>query len=255
MQNITEHLQNPDINEEEVTRFRSNSYTELFFAILFTAVMIWSGFALLNPATLPIKQVRIEGDFKYLTTDGMEELIRKKAKGGFFNIDVTAIRNAILADPWVRDVTVHRIWPDKLQVYITEQVAVCRWNDNGLLNRTGQLFTPSKNTIPQDLPKLSGPGQSLSYMFENYNYLDRVLENTPLELSELVLNERRSWKFITTEGLVVILGREDFNIRMNRFVDLVPSILGNRINEAERIDMRYPNGFAVRWKKPVKLSG
>ena len=254
MHTITESVENMESENGNGSRNYRRSHIEILFTVLFTVGMIWSGLVLMKPTTLPIKQVRIEGDFNYLSTTDMENLIRKEAKGGFFNIDVTAIRNAILAEPWVRDVTVHRIWPDKLQVYVVEQIAVCKWRENGLINRTGQLFTPSGNTIPENLPKLSGPNQSLSIMFRKYNYLIQILGKTPLKLSELVMNERRSWKFVTTDGLIVVIGRKDFNVRTNRFVELVSPLLGNRIYEAERIDMRYPNGFAVRWKKPAKLS-
>jgi len=65
----------------------------------------------------------------------------------------------------------------------------------------------------------------------------------------LRLDERRAWMFESTEGLLVVIGRKDFDERVTRFVELIPGNLGAKIHDAEMIDMRYPNGFSVRWKE------
>lgn len=225
------------------------SLHEIIVALGFTALVVWAGHTLMSPGTLPIKQVRIEGDFRNLSTAVLQDLIRDEVKGGFFNINVTAIRNALLMEPWVSDVSVHRVWPDSLQVYVNEEVAVTRWNDDALLNNRGRLFRPEKNTIPGNLPLLKGPPMSQALMLDKFRYLDEHLVPLGMSLAELTLDERRSWKFVTKNGLKVVLGKKNFNERVKRFIEQVPSSLAENINDAEQIDMRYPNGFAVRWKK------
>lgn len=225
-----------------------NSLLEIIVVLGFSALFVWGGHMLMSPATLPVKQVRIEGDFQNLSTRALQDLIRNEVKGGFFNVNVSAIRNALLKEPWVNDVSVHRVWPDSLQVYVDEQVAVTRWNDDGLLNRRGSLFRPDKNTIPANLPLLEGPELSQAAMLEKFYYLNERLESVNLSVAKLSLDDRRSWKFITADGLTVILGKNNFNDRVERFVNQAIPGLGEKINETGQIDMRYPNGFAVRWK-------
>ncbi|MBI4005403.1 MAG: FtsQ-type POTRA domain-containing protein [Gammaproteobacteria bacterium] len=222
---------------------------EVIFAFLVTALMVWIGYYLINPTTLPIKQVRIEGEFRYLSTSALQELVRNKVRGGFFNINVTAVRNAVLTEPWVLDVSVHRVWPDGLQVFVSEQTAVARWKDTGLLNKSGEFFAPEKTTFPMDLPILAGPEGTQAIMMEKYLYLQKLLLPFDVQLAELYLNDRRSWLFQLDNGLRVVLGKKDFDNRVARFIDLVPITLGSKLYEAEQIDMRYPNGFAVRWKQ------
>ncbi len=65
-----------------------------------------------------------------------------KVRGGFFNLDVDAVRLALLGEPWVSEVTVKRIWPDALRVIVIEQIPVVRWGDSGLLNPAGEYFAP-----------------------------------------------------------------------------------------------------------------
>lgn len=247
--NITTELYNETESAEANPVMGRRSFYELIFVVLFSVVLTWSGFYLLNPSTLPIKQVRIEGEFRYLSTNALQDLVRPKVIGGFFNIDVTAIRNTLLTEPWVRDASVHRVWPDSLQVFVTEQDAVTRWKDIGLLNRASQLFIPDKDSIPPGLPELDGPEGSQLMMMDKFLYLQTQLEPLMMRVSVLHLDERRAWMFESGDGLLVVIGRKEFDERVKRFVDLIPLSLGERVKDAEMIDMRYPNGFAVRWKK------
>lgn len=237
--------------EEQTPSVQTTSFYEVIFAVLITALMIWIGYYLINPTTLPIKQVRIEGEFRYLSTSALQELVRNKVRGGFFNIDVTSVRNAVLTEPWVRDVSVHRVWPDGLQVFVSEQTAVARWEDTGLLNKSGEFFAPEKTTFPADLPIFTGPEGAQAMMMEKYLYLQKLLQPFHVQLVELHLNDRRSWTFDLNSGLRVVIGRKDFDGRVARFIDFVPMSLGSKLYEAEQIDMRYPNGFAIRWKQNI----
>ena len=84
---------------------------------------------------------------------------------GFFNLDVDAVRIALLAEPWVNDVTVKRIWPDSIHVTVIEQLPAARWKEKGLLNTAGQYFEPDAASIPSNLPLLSGPAKALNMIY------------------------------------------------------------------------------------------
>lgn len=226
----------------------SNNLVGGLMAVLVVTVIVSSFVWMMKPATLPIRQVHIEGKFLRLDTFRLRELVTDKVRGGFFNIDVTAIRNALVALPWVNDVSVHRIWPDGLRVIVNEQTAVVRWNETGLLNEQGHYFSPEKESFPQDLPLLEGPEESQELLLERFNLLKQTYG---LSVARLQLNQRRAWKFELENGLSVVLGRKDFESRVERFVNVVINNLGEKSPQAREIDMRYTNGFAVRWKQRV----
>jgi cell division protein FtsQ len=226
----------------------SNNLVGGLMAVLVVTVIVSSFVWMMKPATLPIRQVHIEGKFLRLDTFRLRELVTDKVRGGFFNIDVTAIRNALVALPWVNDVSVHRIWPDGLRVIVNEQTAVVRWNETGLLNEQGHYFSPEKESFPQDLPLLEGPEESQELLLERFNLLKQTYG---LSVARLQLNQRRAWKFELENGLSVVLGRKDFESRVERFVNVVINNLGEKSPQAREIDMRYTNGFAVRWKQGV----
>lgn len=248
MQTLTQ-IHRGAVTEEAGTPAGHMVLYQAIFSVLVTAFLVWSVYTLLDPGTLPIKQVKIEGEFSHLSGTKLQELVRNTARGNFFNLDVAAVRNALLADPWVQDISVQRVWPDTIRVFVTEQVAVARWSSAGLLNRSGQYFSPEKSTFPDNLPLLDGPGDAQAMILDKYVFLEKLLRSRGLSLDALRLNERRAWQAELHGGLQVELGRENFDERALRFVKLVIDGLGPRISGAGKIDMRYPNGYAVQWKE------
>jgi cell division protein FtsQ len=228
---------------------RSMHISGLILSMTCVALLIWCAYFLSNPETLPIKQVRIEGEFSRLSPEILKTMVTKKVRGGFFNIDVDAIRNVLLANPWVRDVSVQRIWPDSLRVSVLEQVAVVRWGKEGLLNSAGEYFSPEPETFPDELPGLLGPHGTEVLLLKRFNEIQKSIQDVGMNIKYLTLNERRAWQFKLNNGIQVILGRTDFDIRMERFLNFVPLGLTGKLSETELVDMRYTNGFAVRWKQ------
>lgn len=219
------------------------------FSILFTAFIVWCIYFLLDPGTLPIRQVHIEGEFSNLSTEKLHDLVSNSIHGNFFHLDVAAVRNTLLADPWVHEVTVQRIWPDSISVSVTEQIAMARWRNTGLLNKAGQYFAPAPKTFPENLPLLEGPEGMQTMVLDKYLFLEKLLRTRGMSLGLLQLDERRAWMFRLRGGLQVELGRENFEERAARFVNIVTEGLGHRMSGAGYIDMRYPNGYAVLWKQ------
>ena len=224
----------------------ANSLFGGLMAVLVTTVIVAGSLWMMKPATLPIKQVHIEGEFLRLDTNRMQELVSDKVRGGFFNINVAAIRNTLMALPWVKEVSVHRIWPDGLRVVVNEQTAVVKWNETGLLNDQGHYFAPEKDSFPNGLPVLEGPEDSQELLLKRLKLLKQFYG---LSVVRLRLNERRAWQFQLDSGLSVVLGRKDFENRIDRFVHVVIKNMGEKLSQAREIDMRYTNGFAVRWKQ------
>jgi cell division protein FtsQ len=236
---------------EKVDRSHSNG-SRLFglvFVLSFISLLVWGGMYLSHPDTLPIKQVRIEGDFTRLSPVDLQLLVTDKVRGGFFNLNVDAVRLAILDEPWVSEVTVKRIWPDALRVIVIEQVPAARWKESGLLNTTGEYFAPDLETIPMELPLLSGPIGTEVTLLERFNAMQERIQLLGFKIASLSLNERRAWSFQLNNGIRVVLGRRDFEERLNRFLTLIPTTISGRIEQTESIDMRYTNGFSIRWKK------
>lgn len=224
-----------------------SSRSSLIVALIIVSSLTAGGWYLTQPETLPIKQVNIEGEFRELSQTELQTLISGQLYGGFFSVDVGALREAITSNPWVRDVQVQRVWPNALKISVREQLPIARWNDTGLVNNSGDYFQPETTTKFNELPQLLGPQGMQAQLTDRLQQLQEALEPLDLEVQRLNLSERRAWSFTTTNGLEVVLGRENFDARLERFIELVPDSLGEQLMQAAYIDMRYTNGFAVRF--------
>jgi cell division protein FtsQ len=85
-------------------------------------------------------------------------------------------------------------------------------------------------------------------MLQRLKQAQAALAPLGLKPARIRLSDRRAWTIELDDGLEVILGRTDFDLRLERFAQLVPAALGERLREAGQLDMRYTNGFAVRWR-------
>jgi cell division protein FtsQ len=217
-------------------------------AALATLTLVLAGCAvawLLDPHNLPIRSVRIDGEFRHLSATRLRSVVTAEATGGLFSVNVQDIRAALMADPWVRDVSVRRIWPDHLRVTVYEQRAIAYWGETGLLNDRGQVFHPTRASFPLGLVQLRGPAGSEGVVLRRYRQLAQWFRGHGLRIASVALTERRAWSFSIDGGFQVIVGRNDFEARVQRLLATLPRA-PERFRDGAVIDLRYTNGFAIR---------
>lgn len=208
-----------------------------------------------NPNNMPLRSVQVEGEFRNLNAEQLQSTVANAVRGGFFTVNVDAVRRAAESLPWVASARVRRVWPDALQLHVVEQRAAARWGETGLLNMSGQLFVPDAASIPQHLPRLSGPEEQRRRVMEAYIAMTAVLEPLGQRVAELHLDPRRSWLLRLDSGVELRLGRHDEIARLERFVRVYPTVFAAREAELNKVDLRYSNGFAVRWDRSPETAG
>lgn len=215
------------------------------------AVLFESGFWtvrwLRNPHTLPLRTIRVEGDLRHLSVAQLQKAVAPVATGGFFSVDVEAVRRAAKSLAWVNTASVRRVWPDTLQLDVTEQQPIARWGRDELINGHGALFAPPADTIPEGLPQLEGPKGLEPAVFKQYRAMTQALAPLGLKIAQLVEDQRRAWMLRFSNGVELKLGRARAYPRLLRFVRIYPTVLAGHIARLVSVDMRYSNGFAVRW--------
>ncbi|MGQ0657050.1 MAG: cell division protein FtsQ/DivIB [Chromatiales bacterium] len=209
--------------------------------LMIVVAVIW----LLDPLSMPLRSVRVDGEFRHLSAARLRNVVAAEAKGSFFSVNVQAIRAAVMADPWVRDVSVRRIWPDALGVTVYEQRAIAFWGENGLLNERGSVFHPPRDTFPSGLIRLSGPSGTETAVLRRYQQLQTWFRPLGLRVANVELTPRRAWSFAVDEGFRVLVGRNDFETRVRRLIATLRRF-PERLRQSELIDLRYTNGFAIR---------
>ena len=220
--------------------------------ILGVAIIIW--FAIRGILDRPIQHAEISGKFAQVSRIQIEQVLEPFARKGFVSIDLDKVKHALEAIRWIDHVRVERAWPDGVRVFVTEQVAVARWGDKGLLNTRGELFLPGARDVRADLPQLSGPDGTEGDVAKLYLDTYPRLLTVGLTLGRVTLDERGAWSLQLSNGVEVRLGRDDVAARLERFIRAASPVIATRSGDVAYVDMRYSNGFSIGWGKPLSAA-
>jgi cell division protein FtsQ len=219
-------------------------------------VLMYSGWHLAESGfkdIVPIENVEIEGAYENVSLNDLRETVVGVLEGGYFTVDLEVVRSALLELPWVEDASVRRQWPAGLYIKVIEKQAIAYWGDDAILSNRGEIFSPLVIDKNKGLPGLHGPEglhkKVWGFFMEEFERFNKI----GLEINRLALDDRRAWTLVvarmgTTQGVVVKLGREDTAHRLDRFVRVFSDNTMWNFNDIAVIDMRYPNGFAMREK-------
>jgi len=191
----------------------------------------------------PIRWLEVSGDLERLTTAQIRAAVAQQARRGFFAVDVDRARAEVEALPWVERASVSRHWPDALQISVSEQQAVARWQDHALVSRSGELFEVAGTGGMQGLARLDGPQGRELEVFESWQRMRARLATHGLEIRSVELDPRGAWRLELGTGLELLLGREDVSTRLERFLSVRSDL--NAMSRIASIDLRYPNGLAL----------
>lgn len=197
---------------------------------------------LLRSELFPLRHVELVTPVRHFQRGALEAAVRQRVRGNFFAADLDALRAQVEALPWVRRAAVRRVWPDRLQISVEEHVALARWGAEELVNTFGERF---HGRAPAGLPLFVAPPGSEARVA--YYYLRFAEAVAPLEtsLERVVLTPRLAWQLRLANGLHLMLGRDGdaAEARLRRFVGAYPAL---KTKGHEYVDLRYPNGFALR---------
>jgi cell division protein FtsQ len=195
------------------------------------------------------------GVLRHVTPATVRAVALPSIQGNFFSVNLEGVRQAFEAVAWVRHARVRREWPDRLVVRLEEHEALAIWNDDRLINTFGEVYSANLAEAEADgaLPLLYGPEGSEKEVRGRYADMQNWFAALDLRPSELALSARYAWTVRldhgSSNGLTVELGREtDANTlseRVTRLVAAYPEITA-RWPRLTFLDLRYPNGFALR---------
>jgi cell division protein FtsQ len=242
--------------ENEQSEQETSTITGAVFFVLLLLVLIFVGIKsyqwLKDEQKLPVQHIVILGERQHVDDVGLRAAVRQALPGSFFDLDVDVAHEVIEARPWVYSASVRKEWPNTLRVYVTEQRAVARWNDDLLLNTHGGSFQAPLPELADNLPQLYGPGGSEQTALQGYRAMQTLLGQQGLLIEQMLLSERFAWRLTLVGGLTLDLGRTEFIDRVQRFVDLYPLLINNE-RYLDYVDLRYDTGMAVGWKSDTLL--
>jgi cell division protein FtsQ len=201
---------------------------------------------LLRAAPFPVRVVEVMTPLKQASRAEVEAVLARHGAGNFFALPIEELRAAIERLAWVRAAAARRVWPDRVEVAVEEHVALARWGADGLVNTYGERFAARSD---EALPLFVGPPGSEAEVTRRYERFSRVLAPLGSPVERIALSARHAWQVRLASGLQLTLGRDAdlAEQRLARFVEAYASAVG-AVRVPEVVDLRYPNGFAMRVK-------
>jgi len=234
-------------------------------------LFLFGGIALAYAAVLaatrlpwfPLRQLVLVNATAHVKPAQIELTAKNALVGNFFTVNIDAVRSAFDKLPWVRRTEVRRRWPDGIELLIEEHDATALWQhsdnqpnaDIRMVNNHGEVFVAAASSsgvrkLEAKLPLFAGPEGSAPQVLARYNEISKLL--APLERVPVavVLSPRQAWQLRLDDGLVLELGRDQskhpINDRLQRFANTYREAKARARTDIAVIDMRYPNGFALR---------
>ena len=219
--------------------------------MLASAGVAWVYTGMIAQERWPIRWLDINGPFERVGAEQVRASLTPLVGGSFFTVDTQVLRETAGQMPWISSVTVHKKWPDTVEVTIHEFTPVVHWVDGYLLDANGQQFSvPSANEI-QGLPWLEGPEGQKELVFENWQKFDDKLVQIGQTVERLTLDARGSWSAQLSGGSQVSFGKGDIYKNLDILLSTWASLMNGQELPPISIDLRYTNGFAVLWPESM----
>ncbi len=217
--------------------------------LLIAAAYFW----IQRPENLTITSVEVTGDLKYLNQDSLKPIIQPYAATNLFLLEAKELETELEFNSWIYSASLTKLWPDKLRITIHEERPIAFWGEDSMLNEFGEIIDAELPEKSGQLPVLFSPHDNGRGMVENYLKIQRWTKGFPLKITEFSEDSRGSWKLKLDTGLTVNIGRVQQEKRLRRFVVGYQGELMDQINKVHTVDLRYTNGFAVKWKSAWQI--
>jgi cell division protein FtsQ len=207
--------------------------------------------AMQRMAVLPLRHLVVMQPLDKVSPLLLEQSVRGVLTGNLLTVDLQATRAAIETLPWVHRADVRKRWPDTLEVRIEEHQVVARWSPDAgeprLVSAQGDVFVADTE---QTLPVFIGPEGSAPRILARHEEFNAGLSEIGRHVVAVQLSAREAWRVRLDDGVIVDLGRDQdkqaLASRLSRFVSTYPKLREQLPVAFNTVDMRYPNGFAVR---------
>jgi cell division protein FtsQ len=238
----------------QISYTHSRGFSSGLVAVLVLFFMAAAGFAWVSLGIVakdrwPIRWLEINGTFQRVSAEQLRAGLTPLISSSFFTIDLQDLRDAADRISWVSQVHVQKRWPDAIVVEVDEYMPFAHWNRGKLISSRGEAFAVPEADEIQGLPWLRGPDNQLNQVLASWTEFNDQLAPAGLEIQQLKLDQRGAWSMVLNNGTSVHLGRDAAHERLQRLMSSWDALLQDQAAPPSDVDLRYTNGFAVKWPR------
>ena len=215
-----------------------------FALVLLLAAVAVSSFPRYVETFFTIRSVELSGEIDHISSLHFRRVL-------------DAIREAALKAPWVKSANVRRVWPNKINIEITEYKPLALWEDGRLVSVNGELFAANPEEVdnPLALPEFFGRAEMVEEVTRRYKRFNKMLQVVmpKARVTEVSVNDRDSWALAIASDTIpptrIELGVEHENWTLeDRFGIVIvqyPDVVKLMKGPPSSIDARYELAFSA----------
>ena len=266
--------------------YRQNRVLQPKWLVVTVAVLL-SGLGLLylvdqlfHPGRFPLQDIEIQGDLQFVKESEVRDVVRASLTGNYFSANLPRLEAEAGQLPWVSSATMRRQWPSTLVVDIEEMQPVARWGENLWLkfSEAAPVIVSPMEGVARDvgLPRLDGNDRDAPLVWKTFQRWSEKLSSNGLVVDEISLHSRGLWTLKISRSALrlntaqaaesisgemenpeveIVVDQDQADVKLDRLIAALNQGLMSRFPEMEKIDLRYANGFAVRFRGSVPWSG
>jgi cell division protein FtsQ len=198
-----------------------------------------------NAAGFRIAAVAIN-DRKQLTQDEILAIGGVTGRSSLLFLDAATVRDKLKSNPWIADANVLKLYPNRLQIDITERKAFAVWQQDGRLSIIADDGAVLESYIARrftGLPLVVGKGAE-THAKDFLALLDRYPQVRAVTKAAIYVGERR-WNLRLKDGLDIRLPENDVGnaLAMLSKLDAETKLFSRDI---VAVDLRLPDRVTVR---------
>jgi len=161
-------------------------------------------------------------------------------------LDADVARTRLMSNPWIADAAVLKLYPDRLQITVTERQAFALWQKDGrvgVIAADGTVLEPFVERRYAGLPLVVGKGAER--VAKDFLAVIARYPDIRAALRASILVAERRWNLRLVNGIDVRLPETDLEAALNRLVELDrdKKLLTRDIT---LVDLRLPDRVTVR---------
>jgi len=231
----------------------------LSLVIISVGAIGFAGYKALPYLNPEVKQIVVTGELVRLDQQQLVQEVEEKLQGGILTLDMSRLRDELMAIPWAKNIELIKHFPNTLEVQVYEEKALVRWNNSGYISHEGEFIHSMQYEDLMSLPQLQsarvsmeGHPHSLSndqaaqVAMSLYHRLNSVVLSEGRQIQSLTESAAGGWTMTWDNGLSIDIGRKDHLQRTRHVMAAWQRLPVEMRASLERIDARYENGVAVR---------
>ena len=197
----------------------------------------------------PIQRINILGELKHVERAQLETRLRPYMEENFFSVNLVDVKETTKSSEWIERVDVRKEWPDTVIISLAERVPVANWGKNQFLSRNGEIFFAEHVQPKANLPTFIGMADQAALIAQHYVQMQEVLKDAGLTIKVLEMTDRVSMTLQLADEMTLIVDEKESLEKLRRFVAVYQLFAEEQKQQLLRVDLRYENGLAIKWKK------